>query len=186
MTKVGAPGESVRAERSGEAAESKRPPSLALTPTGHLALRPAEPGEAPALEPAVARRIEAAFARGEGHGLLHLGAAEARTALPPALAFWRDFGRRFVEALCATPALEEERERAEVPAREADLERHAAAAPPFTGAEYLTPFVLRRLWGELLAAFRAEIARADGTVQAWLAAQDAAWNLVGRVHLHLA
>jgi superfamily II DNA or RNA helicase len=186
VTKVAAPGgESVRAERSGEAAESKRPPSLALTPTGHLALRPAEPGE-PVPEPSAARRIEEAFARGEGHGLLHLGAAEARTALPPALAYWRDFGRRFVEALCATPALEEERERAEVPAREADLDRHAAAAPPFTGAEYLTPFVLRRLWGELLAAFRAEIAAADGTVQAWLAAQDAAWSLVGRVHLHLA
>jgi hypothetical protein len=67
------------------------PFTIVLTPAGHLLLRPAEPRE-PAPEPAAARRIRAAFERGHAAGLLHLGAAEARTPLPPVLAFWRDLG----------------------------------------------------------------------------------------------
>ncbi len=161
------------------------PFTIALTPAGHVLLRPAEPHE-PAPEPAPARRIRAAFERGHAAGLLHLGAAEARTALPPVFAFWRDFGRAFVAALCALPDLEERRERADPAPREGELERLAAAAPPMPGGEYLTADVLRSLWESVLEAWRAEIAAATGTVQEWLAAQDPAWSVVGRVHLHLA
>jgi non-specific serine/threonine protein kinase len=160
------------------------PFTLALTPTGHLVLRPGEPLDA--LPPGAARRIHAAFERGHGPGLLHLGTREARTSLPPALAFWRDFARAFVAALCALPDLEERREAAEPAASAKELVRLAAAAPPLAGGEYLSPLVLRALWVELLRAFRAEITGAAGTVQAWLAARDPAWNVVGRVHLHLA
>ena len=52
---------------------------------------------------ALADRLAAAFARGAGCGLLHLGASEVTTALPPLWAFWRDFAARFVTALTATP-----------------------------------------------------------------------------------
>src|SRR6266567_701167 len=52
-----------------------------LTPHGLLTLRPTE--EAPALEPELGSRLEQAFARGSGHGLLWLGANEVGTALPP-------------------------------------------------------------------------------------------------------
>ncbi len=161
------------------------PFTIALTPAGHVLPRTAEPHE-PAPEPAAARRIRAAFERGHAAGLLHLGAAEARTALPPAFAFWRDFGRAFVAALCALPDLEERRERADPAPREGELERLAAAAPPMPGGEYLTADVLRSLWGSILEAWRTEIAAATGTVQEWLASKDPAWNVVGRVHLHLA
>jgi non-specific serine/threonine protein kinase len=41
---------------------------------------------APALPADLSRRLEDCFARGSGHGLLQLGAAEVETALPPALA----------------------------------------------------------------------------------------------------
>jgi non-specific serine/threonine protein kinase len=54
------------------------------------------------------------------------------------------------------------------------------------GGEYLTASVLGALWQDVLGAWRAEIAAANGTVQEWLAAQDPAWSVVGRVHLHLA
>jgi superfamily II DNA or RNA helicase len=162
-----------------------RPLAISLTPAGHLLVRAAEPGEA-APDPPVAQRIEAAFARGQGPGLLHLGAAEPHTALPSAFAFWRDLGRAFVAALCALPDLEERRERAEVQPPEADLARLVLSAPPMRGAEYLGPDVLRALWAEMLAAWRAEIAASEGPVQAWLAKRDPAWSLVGRVHLHVA
>src|SRR6266545_2441972 len=75
--------------------------ALGLTPSGTLVLRVAS--DADPLDPAVASRIEAAFALGAGHGLLHLGAAEVDTALPPGFAFWRDLGRAFVTHLCAMP-----------------------------------------------------------------------------------
>jgi len=159
--------------------------SIALTPAGHVLLRPAEPHE-PAPEPAAARRIRAAFERGHAAGLLHLGAAEARTALPPALGFWRDFGRAFVAALCALPDLEDKRERADPVPRKDEFDRLSAAAPPMPGGEYLTTNALGSLWADVLGAWRAEISVATGTVQQWLAAKDPAWSVVGRVHLHLA
>ncbi|HET8539759.1 MAG TPA: DEAD/DEAH box helicase [Anaeromyxobacter sp.] len=95
-------------------------------------------------------------------------------------------GRAFVAALCALPDLEERRERADPAPREGELERLAAAAPPMPGGEYLTSSILASLWHDVLVAWRGEIATAKGTVQEWLAAQDPAWSVVGRVHLHLA
>ena len=158
---------------------------IALTPAGHVLLRPAEAHDA-VLEPIAARRIHAAFERGHAAGLLHLGAAEARTTLPPAFAFWRDFGRAFMTALCSLPDLEERRERADPAPGGGELERLADAAPPMRGGEYLTADVLRSLWHAVLDAWRAEIAASAGSVQEWLAAKDPAWSVVGRVHLHLA
>src|SRR5437867_3160588 len=96
--------------------ERRRPaPGLtfALTPTGTLVLRDAP--DADPLEGATARRIRAAFERGAGHGLVQLGAAEVDTALPPAVAFWRDVGRAFIAHLCAVPDLEAIRPRLQVP-----------------------------------------------------------------------
>lgn len=58
-----------------------------LTPHGRLHLAPAD--EAVPLDPALGARLEAAFARSSGHGLLQLGAAEVQTALPPVFAYWR-------------------------------------------------------------------------------------------------
>ena len=161
------------------------PLAIALTPVGHVVLRPAEAHESTP-DPSATRRIQDAFERGHGPGLLHLGAAEARTELPPAFSFWRDLGRAFVAALCALPDLEERRERAEPVPRDGELERLASAAPPMAGAEYLSPDVLGALWTDMLAAWRSEMAGHHGAVQAWLAARDPAWSVVGRVHLHLA
>ena len=161
------------------------PFTIALTPAGHVLLRTAEPHE-PTPEPAAARRIRSAFERGHAAGLLHLGAAETRTTLPPVFAFWRDFGHIFVAALCALPDLEDRRERADPAPREGELERLAAGSPPMPGGEYLTADVLRSLWHEVLEAWRTEIAATPGAVEAWLAAKDPAWSVVGRVHLHLA
>jgi non-specific serine/threonine protein kinase len=159
--------------------------TIALSPAGHVLLRPAEAHE-PTPEPAAALRIRAAFERGHGVGLLHLGAAEARTALPPAFAFWRDLGRAFVAALCALPDLEQRRELAQPTPRDGDLERLASQAPPMAGGEYLDAGILRALWSNVLEAWCTEIAAASGTVQEWLASQDPTWSVIGRVHLHLA
>ena len=78
--------------------------SLTLTPRGHLLLTAA----ADVLEPPAAfRRLENAFARGSGHGLLELGAAEVGTTLPAEVSYWRDFAARFVTTVCTHPDFED-------------------------------------------------------------------------------
>ena len=153
-----------------------------LTPHGRLLLAASD--DAPELEPALAERIRRAFERGAGHGLLHLGAAEVGQALPPALAYWRELGGRFVTAVCASR--EGDDRRVAVPPPPDDLAALAAAAPPMTGAEYLTAGVLTALWGAIGEAFHAELAEARTTVQDFLKRRNPAWNLVGRVHFNLA
>jgi len=69
-----------------------------LTPHGRLLLAPVD--DAPALAPDQSRRIEESFARGSGHGLLRLGAAEVGSVLPPVFGYWREFSARFVTAVC--------------------------------------------------------------------------------------
>ena len=158
-----------------------------LTPHGRLLLSPEN--DAPVLEDALQGRLNEAFARGAGHGLLQLGAGEVGTALPAAFGYWRDFGARYITAMCATPAPPERGENAcdapvPTPPPPQDLEAIAADAPPMLGAEYLTPLVLRALWAELDAAFRAELKQQP--LQDFLKRLHPAWNLVGRVHFNLA
>ena len=68
-----------------------------LTPHGHLRLMP-DSDAPPPLPATLAQRLSDAFARGSGHGLLHLGAAEVGSILPPSWAWWRDFAARYVTA----------------------------------------------------------------------------------------
>ena len=102
------------------------------------------------------------------------------------LGFWRDVGRAFVVRLCATEDLETLRAKIEVEVPPDELAALAAAAPPMTGGEYLTPTVLADLCARMAAAVRDELATWDGTVEAFLRQASPAWNLVGRVCFHLA
>src|SRR5690349_21669537 len=118
--------------------------SLSLTPHGRLVLT--HDDDAPALAKA--------FERGSGHGLLFLGADEPGVALPPDAAYWREFGARYVAAVCSHGDGDVH---VDAPPDE-ELESLASAAPPMTGGEYLTATVLRSLWQELDVAFTTEFA----------------------------
>lgn len=155
--------------------------SLVLTPQGHLRLLP-DP-DAPPLAPDLTGRLEAAFERGSGHGLLALGAREVGTVLPPAFAYWRDFATRQVTALCATPEGETP---AVAPPDAAALDVLVADAPPMRGVEYLSPEVLSALWTALGAAVQEELAATTGGLAELLASWHPAWHQVGRVHFNLA
>src|SRR5712664_886747 len=156
-----------------------------LTPHGLLTLR--QTAQAPASEPDQGLRLEKAFLRGSGHGLLWLGADEVATVLPPVLSYWRELGMRYMTALCALPSVGDGRTKPPVPIpTDGELDTMAAAVPPMTGAEYLTTSVLADLWGGMDAAFNAELAEAKLSVQNFLKSRNPAWNLVGRVHFNLA
>jgi non-specific serine/threonine protein kinase len=157
--------------------------SLALTPRGHL-LFTAEDGTVQSpIE--LLPRLERAFARGSGHGLLELGAAEVGTTLPPDFNYWRDFAARLVTSVCTDADFEAHHAAISAPAIE-DLEVLAAAAPPMTGTEYITASVLETLWAQIAAAFRSELAESKVSVQDFLQRKNPAWHLVGRVHFNLA
>jgi hypothetical protein len=140
--------------------------SLRLTPSGHLRL---EAGEG---------QLAEAFGRGSGPGLLQLGAAELGQSLPPVLVWWRDFAQRQVVELChqASPRVP--------PPSEAELATLVLTAPMMSGAEYLSPDVLRSLWNDISTAVEAAAAGTD--LQAFLKHLNPAWNLVGRVFFNLA
>jgi superfamily II DNA or RNA helicase len=160
-------------------------PAPVLTPHGSLILGQA--GEALALQPEQEARLEKAFRRGSGHGLLSLGADELGTALPIALSYWREFGARYIGALCALPGIQQGDQKPPVPLpAEGELTIMAGAVPPMTGAEYLTAPVLADLWRAVDLAFDAELADSNLSLQAFLKSRNPAWNLVGRVHFNLA
>ena len=160
-----------------------------LTPHGLLTLDHTgwQMGEALELPSERSSRVEQAFARGSGHGLLFLGADEVGTALPPILSYWRELATRYVSAVCALPDVGEGPGKPPVPVpAEGELERMASDVPPMTGAEYLTAGVLTDLWRAMDIAFDAELAQSEVSVQTFLKARNPAWNLVGRVHFNLA
>src|SRR5450755_1628490 len=103
--------------------------SLTLTPHGRLMLAP--DADAPRLDIALLDRLQQAFERGSGHGLLLLGAEETGSALPPAFAYWRDFGARYVTAVCTQQASDGGAKHVPIaPPPDDDLERISFAAPP--------------------------------------------------------
>ncbi|HWE49378.1 MAG TPA: DEAD/DEAH box helicase [Bryobacteraceae bacterium] len=150
--------------------------ALALTPHGRLSITAGD-----------TERLRKAFERGSGHGLLFLGLDAAGDALPPDLAWWREFGTRYVASFCTQQTGDEPKSKAPVaaPARE-ELEKFALSAPPFTGAEYLTAAVLDSLWREIDAALDTELAESKSSVPEFLRSRHSAWSLVGRVHFNLA
>jgi non-specific serine/threonine protein kinase len=160
-----------------------------LTPHGHLSL--AQEDGALALDAEAALRLQAAFARGAGHGLLQLGVSEVGTALPAVFSYWREFAARYVTALCTHPSLSADASgtktvEAIAPPPDEELVWLAMAAPLMTGAEYLTSAVLRALWQQTDKALRVELTEAHCGVQEFLKRRNPAWNLVGRVCFNLA
>ena len=156
-----------------------------LTPHGLLILRQTEETQASDFEQDA--RLVKSFVQGAGHGLLCLGIDEVGKALPPVLSYWREFGTRYVTALCALPGIGEGSIKPPVSIpTDGELDKMAAAAPPMTGGEYLTAAVLADLWRSMDAAFDDELAQTKLSVQEFLKGRHSAWNLVGRVHFNLA
>ena len=157
---------------------------LVISPAGRMHLEQVQAQSD--LDALAAARIAAAYALGDSHGLLHLGAVELTTWLPPSLAYGRDLAQCFMARLCALPDLASRWDSADIAIAEAQRDRLASAVPPMAGAEYLDAARLEQLFAGLQIAARAEIAADNGDVQAWLRRKHSSWHLVGRVCFHLA
>ncbi len=171
-----------------EVAPSSAPSSAPTQPlapllTPHGALHSAAMDDAPPLPAALQAQLGLAFELGAGHALLHLGATQVSSALPPAWAWWRDFAVRYVTLLCATP---QDAAIAVALPEAAALDTWIADAPPMQGVEYLSREVLTTLWQALDAALHTELAQSKLALQEFLKQRHPAWNLVGRVVFNLA
>ena len=156
-----------------------------MTPHGSLRLDQADDDFV--LERGLADRLEKSFERGFAHGLLHLGTSEARSVLPASLAWWRDFGMRFIADLCALGDATGPAGRTELAApTSSELAALIDDAPPMRGGEYLRPDVLAQHWGEIGQALEAELTESGLSLNEFLKARDSRWRLVGRVHFNLA
>ena len=132
----------------------------------------------------LAERLEKYFARGSGHGLLHLGAAEAGTSLPPEFAWWRDFAMRFVAELCGQG--ETAQPRAPAAPSASELASLLDEAPPMRGGEYLRPETLISFWRAIGQALETELDESGLSLRDFLKSRNRCWRLVGRVHFNLA
>src|SRR4051794_21622494 len=153
------------------------PHSLApvLTPHGALHLEAVDADFA--LDGTVADRLSEHFARDSGHGLLQLGAGEAGSQVPPALAFWRAFAMRFVARLCARDETTSAGKLENIPAPPSDeLAALIDEAPPMQGGEYLRVEVLGSLWRSMERALRLELSESGLPLQEFLKSRDARWR----------
>jgi superfamily II DNA or RNA helicase len=158
--------------------------TIVLTPHGRLSVV-ANP-TAPALPFELARRLAMESVLGSGQVLLGLGAEHVGAALPPVIAWWRDLAVRYLTALCTLPEVAEQVPGRVPPPGADDLQALAWSAPPMDGAEYLSIEVLERLWRELDDALHAALKTSGQPLDIFLKARNPVWNLIGRVHVHLA
>ena len=154
-----------------------------LTPAGHLHVEVTESADTPSARLA---RVGKAFAVSQARGLFALGAESFEEALPPALAWWRELGVLYLTELCHTPEAEGGGSDPVDAPSSSDLERLILGVPPMPGAEYLTPAVLERIWEDLDAWVRSEVAAGEGGLAGFLAHRAPLWHQVGRVCFHLA
>ena len=137
--------------------------SLSLVPvlTPHGALR-LDPGEDEFVLEAGSPSGVRGASRGRGPWPAAARRGQAGSALPPALAWWRDFASRCVAELCAMGEAQCGRGRRTRPRRpRANSRALIEEAPPMPGGEYLRPDVLAALWREMAQALEVELAESE-------------------------
>ena len=157
-----------------------------LWPSGRIDVRPAPVDAGPGLPAASARRIIEAFEVGRGHGVLHLGAAELSTDLPPALAYWRNLAQACLARICGALDPIDPLSLVIPEPDSGELTALVQAAPPMPGAELITPRLLHELWKDVGKALCVAAAEYEDGVQGYLKQHSSVWHVVGRVCLHLA
>ncbi|MFH1684320.1 MAG: DEAD/DEAH box helicase [Candidatus Margulisiibacteriota bacterium] len=150
---------------------------LILTPAGHLLFHKGEANEA---------GIPHAFSSCQAAGLFQLAAAKPDSFLSPSFSFWRDFACHYLTRLCRSSETASGRLDPIDPPPDAEVISFLLNAPPIMGGEYLNAGVFYKLWDDLDAWARKEIASSGAGLNEWLKKHASLWHHVGRVCFHLA
>lgn len=148
-----------------------------------------------------ANELRQAFSSSSAAGLMSLAEHTTRDSLPADLIFWREWSRRFFQAVTQ---LDEDGQaafakgmgrasgqkvnahRGPAPPDALALATLVSEAPPMRGLEYLTPEVLKCLWSELAEFASNRASQTEGGLATLLKAVNPAWQMLGRVTFHLA
>jgi non-specific serine/threonine protein kinase len=159
--------------------------TLSISPHGRLFVEVA--ADDTALDEVLSERIGQAFASGQAQGLLYLATRQLQSSLPPAFAFARDWGCRYLTRLCHTPEIVGTVELSPVPVPStAELTTIVSNAPPMRGLEYLNVDCLAVWWSDLDKLVRLEVQASGHDAQTYLRQLNPVWRTVGRVTFHLA
>jgi len=131
------------------------------------------------------REIFRRYSASPDGAFLFLGFRDSSVSLSPSLDYFRAFCGLFAKKLTQTPELESLREQIRLALNPEELEHALAAAPPMTGAEYLTTAVLEDLWRGLHAEFARELSGRRGPVEEFIREYSPDVHLIGRVFFHL-
>jgi hypothetical protein len=163
---------------------------LTLSPGGRLYLEehPDSSVENP-VSTVVIEKIRVLFADDTVQGLLHLGFDFFNEALPPGVAFWRQFSQCFLNAVCQQARADDDHDDAwrQILPPTAGLQTLLDQAPFMHGGEYLNLERLSQWWQTLFQQLISEVAEFKSpTLSAYLETHYPAWRKVGRVCFHLA
>ncbi len=124
-------------------------------------------------------RLAQAAAQGIAPLLFTLGTETLDAELDLPWRWLRDWACRCLAALCQHGA--------SAPAPDiAACAAHAAAVPPFAGAEHVTAIWLQQAWLALVAEVAGRAGDPAAGLADWLRARHPAWQAVGRISFHLA
>jgi len=162
---------------------------LSLTPGGHLMMIPRDGDKkqnfADASQPVLADAIVSAFASGAAQGIIALAGGKPDPAWPLSWTFWREFGERYLTALCQMPPASRQLE--PIPPPDAsELFQLTLNIPPMPGAEYCNPDILVAIWTDLDRWVTGTVSRNQEGLAGFLQQHAPLWRQVGRVCFHLA
>ena len=137
------------------------------------------------IKPGRADAIANAFAACQAEGIISLAGGKSTPDWPLSWGFWRDFGGRYLTALCQLAPSTGKPEPIPSPTP-AELASFALNIPPMPGAEYCNPDVLAAIWTNLDDWASDCIKRHHDGLSGFLQLYAPLWRQVGRVCFHLA
>ena len=156
---------------------------LLVTPSGRISASGTGRTSSPR---ASIRPVMRALESSQAEGLFTLAAKTSSGSLPPALAFWQDFARQYLTALCQTPESTDRRIDPVEPPTPEQLTKTLLNVPPMRGSEYLSVEALGAIWRDLDEWVRTQVKQASDGLAGFLKQHAPQWHQVGRVCFHLA
>lgn len=161
---------------------------LGIAPSGSLTLLPTDSASglavaSDALADKAVEQIHRVFSKqGELPALFEL-AARRGAVLPPAYAFWQNFGSRWLRERCALNSAEADGN--PLPPLSAEhAQSLVESAPPMPGAEYLSPECLQQKWVALDGWMLQQLESFN--FGDYLQKHAPEWHVAGQLYFHLA
>lgn len=126
-----------------------------------------------------------AFEEDKYSALFHLGFNKKESWFSPSLEYLHRIVALLLKKLSQQPEIEFNRDAVQMDLTNDDLYKLREELPFVIGIEYVDDDWIRAVWKLLLAVFKAEIKKYDGTVAQYFTDHNANINVAGRVFFHL-